>query len=452
MKRLAWIAVVGLGVMSAPAMADELTVDAPIKSVVVFPQGAAVTREGPFTLPAGNTTIIIDHIPTGIDTSSVRVEGVSGAGAQIQSVTVRAGKTDESDNPERDRLVAAIGDLRDQLLALSDQNTALEAQRTFINNLVNQGPAGFAELLGGQGTGIDQWQAAWTTIGEGLAQVQAAIRQIQFQQRDVQEQIDDLTNQLANLPTEGRHLEIAVELSAADATDVVMAVSYRVSDARWTPAYDAMLTTGDADTEPTISLVRRADIVQNTGEDWTNVAITLSTTRPTGGTAAPDVGEAVIGVYEQARAANAAPTLAMEAVAGGIAAPAPMAPAEAVADFGEFKADYIIPVPVSVASGAGARSVQIATDEAMARLFVEVAPRFSQEAFLTAAFTLELGGPDPGRTGQSLPRRRLCRHGEPCLRQSGRRNLAWFRRRRSGACDLDAGEPLDRRARSADPG
>jgi uncharacterized protein (TIGR02231 family) len=66
---------------------------------------------------------------------------------------------------------------------------------------------------------------------------------------------------------------------------------------------------------------------------------------------------------------------------------------QAVADFGDFKADYVIPVPTSLDSGAGSRSVRIATDEADARLFVEVAPRFAEEAFLTAAFTIDSEAP-----------------------------------------------------------
>lgn len=393
MKRLALIAVAGFGVLAAPAWADELTIDAPIRSVVVYPQGAAITREGPAQLPAGNTTLIIDHIPTGIDTSSVRVEGLAGGDAQIQSVTVRSGKTDAT-NPERDRLIAQIDDLRDQLLMLQDQQTALEAEQEFIGNLIDAGPAGFADLLGGQGAGIDQWQTAWTAIGEGLAEVQSQLRQLQFEQRDIQNQIDDLLDQIANLPTEPPHYEIAIELSAAAATDVVMAVNYRVGDARWTPTYDAMLTTGGTDEEPTITLVRRASIVQNTGEDWTDVAITLSTTRPTGGTAVPVVGEALIGVYDYDTARAGAPAMADEAApVAGLIAPAPIAQTEAVADFGDFRADYIIPVPVSVESGGGARSVQIATEEAAAHLYVDIAPRLSEQAFLTAAFTIESEAP-----------------------------------------------------------
>jgi uncharacterized protein (TIGR02231 family) len=155
-----------------------------------------------------------------------------------------------------------------------------------------------------------------------------------------------------------------------------------------------MLTTGTETAEPSIELVRRAEIVQNTGEDWTEVALTLSTSRPAGGTEAPTVGAAQIGIGGPiGRVAPAAE--AADAVAGGFAppAPVPVANLQAVADFGDFKADYIIPIPVSVESGGGARSVQIATEIADARLFVEASPRFSEQAFLTAAFTIDSEAP-----------------------------------------------------------
>jgi uncharacterized protein (TIGR02231 family) len=155
-----------------------------------------------------------------------------------------------------------------------------------------------------------------------------------------------------------------------------------------------MLTTGTETAEPSIELVRRAEIVQSTGEDWTEVALTLSTSRPAGGTEAPTVGAAQIGIGGPIGRV-AAPAAAADEVAGGFAppAPVPVPTLQAVADFGDFKADYIIPIPVSVESGGGARSVEIATELAEARLFVEAAPRFSEQAFLTAAFTIDSAAP-----------------------------------------------------------
>jgi uncharacterized protein (TIGR02231 family) len=397
MRPIALAAFAGLAIAGAPALADDIVVEAPIRSVIVYPQGAAITREAPFLLPAGNSVVIIDNIPNGIDTGSVRVEGVGGTTATIQSVVIRRGETDDSDNPERVRLVEAIEDLREQLALLGDQRIALEAQRQFIGNLVEAGPAGFAELLGGEGAGIDQWQTAWRAIGEGMTEIIGELRRLALEERDIQDEIQELTEELANLPTKPAHYEILVDIAATAETDLELAVTYQLANAYWQPTYDAMLSTDAGGAEPMVELIRRADIVQNTGEDWTDVQLTLSTSRPSGGTDAPTVGAAQVGVFnhnarfDMTPAAEAADAVG---IAGALAPqPPPIANVQAIADFGDFKADYIIPIPVSVESGGGSRSVQIATETADARLFVEAAPRFSEQAYLTAAFSIDSSAP-----------------------------------------------------------
>jgi uncharacterized protein (TIGR02231 family) len=64
---------------------------------------------------------------------------------------------------------------------------------------------------------------------------------------------------------------------------------------------------------------------------------------------------------------------------------------EAKADFGNFRADYIIEGPVTVTTDTGERSLRIATEEADAHISIVSTPRISAEAYLQAEFTLESG-------------------------------------------------------------
>ena len=82
-------------------------------------------------------------------------------------------------------------------------------------------------------------------------------------------------------------------------------MTYAVRNARWTPLYDARLDTGAKDRKPALELVRRAEITQNTGEDWSNVALGVSTVRTARGGNAPDLKSLIV-QYPQA-AASAAP-------------------------------------------------------------------------------------------------------------------------------------------------
>lgn len=398
MKGMALLASASLIALAAPALADDIAVDAPIDSVTVYPQGASITRSFEFELPAGTSVLVIDDLPVGLDAGSLRVEGLGSGAATIQSVAVRRAK-DDAENPEREALVDQIEAMREDLRSLDNLRAGLEAQREFITNLISEGPDGFADLLGNAGAGIDQWAAAWDMIGDGIYRIEQNLQDLDAESRAIEEQIEDLLDQIAELPTTPAYLEVAIETSAAVVTEGSMQLTYQVGNARWAPAYDVTLHTGDADEEPSVELVRRAEITQNTGEDWTDVAVTLSTSRPAGGTAAPNVGEALVGVFDVSRRQSMPEPAPAAEAAGLLAAEEDMVfdvalnEAEAIADFGDFKADYVIPTPVSIGSGDGARSVRIATDAGEARLFVEAAPRYSEQAFLTAAFTLESEAP-----------------------------------------------------------
>ena len=71
-------------------------------------------------------------------------------------------------------------------------------------------------------------------------------------------------------------------------------MSYAVRNARWAPLYDARLDTGGKDRKPALELVRRAEITQNTGEDWSDVALSVSTVRTARGGSAPDLSSLIV--------------------------------------------------------------------------------------------------------------------------------------------------------------
>ncbi len=85
--------------------------------------------------------------------------------------------------------------------------------------------------------------------------------------------------------------QIGINVSAGAPLDATLVLHYQVAAASWSPFYDARLTTATAgaETAPKLAIVRRASITQTTGEDWDDVKLALSTTRPGTATAAPDI-------------------------------------------------------------------------------------------------------------------------------------------------------------------
>src|SRR5690606_14848591 len=79
--------------------------------------------------------------------------------------------------------------------------------------------------------------------------------------------------------------KVVVALRAAEPATIDSVLSYVVADAAWSPVYDARYdsTTGK------LSLNYFGQISQDTSEDWSNVAITLSTAQPVTGVSLPQL-------------------------------------------------------------------------------------------------------------------------------------------------------------------
>ena len=113
-----------------------------------------------------------------------------------------------------------------------------------------------------------------------------------------------------------RKMEVKIDLTAEAATPATLRVSYSVRGARWSPIYDARLDSGARDRKPALELVRRAEIVQNTGEDWRDVDLAVSTVRTAKGGSAPDLRPLIVRLSGAAsrrsrwRAARVAPLAA----------------------------------------------------------------------------------------------------------------------------------------------
>lgn len=384
------------------AAADDLRPATAIAAVTVYPQGATVVRTAGVDLPAGVSIIAIDDLPLAIDTDSIAVEG-EGAFA-VSSVEVRHVPARDSADPEREAILAGIREIEDGIAAVDDRIGALDGRRRFLERLIETTPAGFGAALSEGIVAIDQWTTASAAIGEGLGEVAESTRLARLERRALEERLDERRTALADLPAVQDRIGVRISVVAEGATSGTVAISYRTYAASWIPTYDARLSTGDDGNLPALTLVRRAEVTQASGEDWTDVVLTLSTTRTAGGTAAPILPANLVllqndpyGYPASAESAAEAPRpmpapALLDALTGGMDIDAAKY-VEAVADFGDFRAEFAVPGHVSVDSGKGARSMRIATVEVAARIEVRAVPMLAEAAYLHAAFVPPDGAP-----------------------------------------------------------
>jgi uncharacterized protein (TIGR02231 family) len=372
---------------AVPAWAADLDANSAVDAVTVYPDGASVTRVIALDLAAGDTTLVAKDFPLTLDPASLRVEGDAGAKLAIGAIDARPPRTAPPvDLSELDKRIEA---LKDERANLEGAIAAATARRKFAERFAEASPAGIGEK--GEARPLAEWRAAFAAVSEEVASADAAIRDAERKQRDIDREIARLESDRAIKPPS--KLEVRIDLAAAAATKATLRVTYAVRNARWTPLYDARLDTGAKDRKPALELVRRAEITQSTGEDWSNVALGVSTVRLARGGSAPDLNSLIVQYPQPPRPL---PAGAASEVSKLRSMPAPeqqrdsfakrAEEQQATAEIGSFQATFRIPGRVSLSASEGAKSLRISTAAIAPDLVIRSAPVLDPTAFLEASF------------------------------------------------------------------
>ncbi len=268
-----------------PARADDIAAASHVVAVTVYADRASVTREAEVKLPAGASTVMFDNLPAGLDGNSIRAQGTAEAAVTLGAVDTKTKTEAKLAVPQEQQLQAQLQDLQDKRALLQADVGANDARKSFLESLGTAPPPVARSAADSDDPGAssvlkpEQWNAAANTLYAGMADTLKlgvsqgiAIRQIDQQVAALQAQMNSATGQRSSV-------SVSVPLEAADATTLTLRVTYQVPRATWEPIYDARLDTKTGK----LDLTEYAKVRQATGEDWANVALTLSTAQPSQG-------------------------------------------------------------------------------------------------------------------------------------------------------------------------
>jgi uncharacterized protein (TIGR02231 family) len=397
---LCFVSVVAV-IAATPAFAVEIRATSQIDAVTVYPDSAMVTRLIQLDLPAGDSTLFANDFPLTLDPSSLRVEGEGGARLVIGAVEARPPLPQPAANlPQIDKRIET---LRDDRAALDGAIASATARRKFAERFAETSPTGMGEK--GEARPLAEWRAAFAAVAEEIANADNAIRDARIKQRDVDREIARLEAERNATPP--KKLEVRIDLNADTAAPALLRVTYAVRGARWTPLYDARLDTGGKDRKPALELVRRAEIVQTTGEDWADVALSVSTVRTAHGGSAPELKSLIVRLPPSGPVHASAP--ASSPVVSNMRIDQPWPPSagmvqdefarraeggrarkaeeqQAAFDAGGFQVVFRVPGRIAVPAGQGSKSFRIASSAITPELSVHAVPALAETAFIQATF------------------------------------------------------------------
>lgn len=397
----------------APAYATDISADSHLTAATVYTGRATLTRRAIVNVPAGAHTVTFSHLSAALMPDSLRAEGSSATKVTFGALTnnLVAGS---------DLVAPREKELSDQFLALEDQRRTVEAEKqalldkkTFLTTIAQQGALRTQENIAEVNLKPEQWIAAAKSIHDETAEILKGLLAQDIALRDITKKSEMIQQELAQLQTgQTNTYEVTLPLDVAEATQLTIDLSYQIPDATWVPLYDARLDTRTGK----LDLIQYGSISQNSGEDWTNIALTLSTAQPQRGTGLPGLTPLWLSLYEPQNYGGMAETrsngiqrkmmgqsMEMDAVA---AAPAAMSMEKSImaenkkAEFavasietGGFVSEYKIPGPSVVKADGTQSKLMIGTFDSDNKMHIQIKPQISTDAYLVANTTLKGDSP-----------------------------------------------------------
>ncbi|MCW0206869.1 MAG: mucoidy inhibitor MuiA family protein [Achromobacter sp.] len=391
-----------LAIATIPGLGSAAGLASSIGAVTVYQDRAVVTRAASSELAAGEHELVLDKLPASLQENSLQVSARSTGQATLLDVKVRDAYQADTPNDRVKQLEAQLRGLEGRQAALDDEAAVLDNQRELV--LMMQRGATEPAKDGARPT-LDELKAIQSLSADTLGRTLAGLRRTAEQKADLDREIAAVQSQLGQLQNaQGRRSKtVTVRVSLARAGKLGLNLSYAVAGARWTPAYDARLRLADRG----VDLGYFGVIRQNTGEDWNNVKLTLSTARPALGGGAPTLQPWIVDVAAppppppaprpaaapsakpQAEAvaerrARYSPALADAASAAPEPAPQDIELSTAQVQNEATSASFQIKNPATLLSDNASQRVAIATARLPATLQYQSTPALRPAVYLTA--------------------------------------------------------------------
>ncbi|WP_166263325.1 mucoidy inhibitor MuiA family protein [Marinobacter caseinilyticus] len=342
-----------------------------ITEVVLFPDQATVTRAESRAVTAGGGQLTIPDLPAGLIDSSLRVS-LSGKGVALGQTSLH---TEQRANPVAERIIsleAALLSVVDDLQVLDDDIRAAQYRLTLLDNLTTRP---------GDTLNAADINTTADTIHQQARDALASIRRVGIQKRDLLKERSRLERELAAIQHSAKAVKhLTLTYQAAAASDVVVSVTYQTRQAGWDSQYDARL-----DTEAgTLDLSHLAVIHQNTGEDWTGVALWLSTANTDAGGQLPELSSWFVAPRQPAMAPRQreAASIAMESDAFNKGATQPQT---ANLEQAGLSQRFRIPGTVTIHDGSRQRRLSVAHYPLAADVSTHMVPALSSRGYIHAS-------------------------------------------------------------------
>jgi uncharacterized protein (TIGR02231 family) len=247
-------------------------ITAPIKEVLLYRNGARVVRVGKTELPKGEQVVKISGISQYAQADSFRVKGSGHASLRgLDTKRIQKAHEPEGDVGELVKNLKALEKKRD---TLQDKALAQEARLGSLNSISSQFADEFGKWYSVNETEMKNYDVMDAKIVEMTKSAKKDLRKLNEELQEVNAEIAALQANIQKIRgtrTIETLYEAFVKLDVKQASAIEIELTYQMNGASWESTYDVDIGSGKT------SMKRIAQVWNDTLEDWSDVALSIST-------------------------------------------------------------------------------------------------------------------------------------------------------------------------------
>lgn len=263
-----------VGVRSAPA--EPLELPGKIDSITVYRGQALVTRVVSLGGPAGLHEILVGGLPEQIVPASLHADGADGV--EVRSVRYRVRPVEQDVREEVRKLDEQIRETQERIAANERHDRLIAERGTYLDKL-EQFTAATANVELSRGVlnaeTLEKLSGFLWTERRRLADEELKLA---VELRKLRERLELLQRERGVLAAGSSRVmrEAVIFADVGGAPVGQLRVRYLVNQATWSPSYNIRTDAGRRG----VTVEYHASLQQTSGEDWPDVAMTLSTATP----------------------------------------------------------------------------------------------------------------------------------------------------------------------------
>jgi uncharacterized protein (TIGR02231 family) len=252
-------------------------INVPVQSATIFLYGAEISQSKLVTLNPGRNKIVFVGLSPKINAKSIQVNTSNEVSILAISDAINYMANQKEGNRIK-QLKDSASFLSDAIAEITNNKDAYDIEKIML--LKN-------DAIGGdeKGVAITELKLAADFYRERIKEINTELYKLNKKATALNETLFKINQQLIELNSKNNQptSEVSILLSSPTKINTTIYLKYLVTDAGWTPNYDLHAE----DINEPIDLKYRAKVYNNTGVDWNDIKIKLSTADPSKSAAKP---------------------------------------------------------------------------------------------------------------------------------------------------------------------